>query len=232
MTWSGTSLRAAAVLDPAGITGSSLPAASWSALGCDPGEGRLEWSRAQGAALRELRRLDLLAQALVLLGEAAGLATALEPELRGETALVFASQRGCLDADLGFQASLAPGAEPSPGLFPWTLPSTCLGELARRHGLMGPSLCLGADEERREAGPALGEARALLAAGEARAAVVVFGDALSARRARPLGLAPRLELGLVLLAPGGAGVLEPARLAASDDPWTLLRAGLARGEAA
>lgn len=190
---------AAAVLDSRGLAGSAGAAASLPA--------------------RELRRLDLLSQGLVRCAQAALTGVALEaPE---ETALVFASTRGCLEADLAFQASLVPGAEAAPQLFPLTLPSAALGELARRWGLTGPTLCLCA-ERPPEHGQALDEALALLRAGEARAALVGFGDALSPEMAGRVGLEPRLELGLVLIG-AGEGLFDLEMLRATPDPWAFLR---------
>lgn len=225
-------LRAAAVLDPRGIAGSALGSVPW-APGCDPLAGRLEAPPGTLALpARELRRLDLLTQALLLCAAAAGVEAALAPAERRETALILASREGCLEADLAFQASLAPGAAPAPALFPWTLPSTCLGELALRLRLMGPTLCLGA-ETAPEAGLALSEARALLSAGEAEAAVVAFGGVLSRAGAAELGSshagAPaesRLQLGLVVLGRGSAPAIgpDPGDLQAAGDPWSLLRA--------
>lgn len=234
-------LRAGAVLDEAGLVGSGLPAAAWPDDG-DPLAGRL--LAPVGLDLppaRELRRLDVLTQALLLAAAAAGVDAALSAASRAECALVLASHEGCLDADQTFQASLAPGATPAPAVFPWTLPSTGLGELALRLGLRGPTLCLGAehpgssdpdgsDPGGGEARLALVEAAALLCAGEATAALVAFGGALSRERAAALGRAPRLQLGLVLLvdadpAPGGPA-LDASALAGARDPWARLRGAL------
>lgn len=189
---------AAGVLDSRGLLGSAAVAAELPA--------------------RELRRLDPLSQGLVRCA-----AAALGPgplALASETALVLASTRGCLDADLAFQQSLAPGAEAAPQLFPLTLPSACLGELARRWKLTGPTVCLSA-ERPPEHGQALDEACALLRCGEARAALVAFGDALSEEMAAKVGVAPRLELGLVLVGEGEGWEVEPLR--AAQDPWAFLR---------
>jgi len=114
----------------------------------------------------EFRRLEALGRFVCLAVEA------LDMEFPQGTALVFASTFGCLHADRLFEASRHGVIRPA--LFPYTLPSTCLAELAIRHRVMGPTLCLSVapGDDR----TALAEARRLLAAGEAEAAVVLVGD--------------------------------------------------------
>ncbi|UCF53743.1 MAG: GNAT family N-acetyltransferase, partial [Bradyrhizobium sp.] len=65
---------------------------------------------------------------------------ALGVDLPDDTALVFASGSGCLHADRLFEESRHSVIRPA--LFPYTLPSACLAELAIRHKTMGPTICL------------------------------------------------------------------------------------------
>ncbi len=199
----------AGALDERGLVGvgpdgarSLVPA---SALG-DLDGARLRWSACfPTRAFPTFRRLDPLAQRASLALEAAG-AAALAPALRAETALLLGTAFGCLAADLAFADSLA--SDPSPAVFPYTLPSTCLGELALRHGLRGPTLALvtapGGE------GEALREAALWLAAGEAAAAVVVLGDALPAPALARSGEPASPALAALLLAPAGSGEAAPA----------------------
>jgi len=114
----------------------------------------------------EYRRLEALGRFVCLAVEA------LDMEFPEGAALVFASSYGCLHADRLFEESRHGVIRPA--LFPYTLPSTCLAELAIRHRIMGPTLCLSVAPGDRAS--ALAEARRLLAAGEADAAIVLRGD--------------------------------------------------------
>ena len=64
-------------------------------------------------------------------------------------------------------------------MFPYTLPSTCLGDVAIRHELVGPVLCLTTPR----AEDALDEALLMLHTDEADAAIVCTGDVLPPERA-------------------------------------------------
>jgi len=168
-------IAAAGVADAAGIAGTRLGARAWADLGVDAGAPL--WPTAFPAPFRSYRRLDLLSRFVCLAVEAAGLDAALDEEARAGTALVLGTTLGCLEADLAFARSLAPGAEIDAALFPYTLPSTCLGELAIRHRLRGPCLCLGvAPGGLREA---LREAQELLEDPKCPGALVCVGDALA-----------------------------------------------------
>lgn len=132
------------------------------------------------------RRLDRLSRALVIAAGAAGVGKRLSAEERRDTALVLETERGCLESDLEFAADLEAGVVRGP-LFPYTLPSTCLGELALRHSLRGPTYCLappnGPADPADVGRSALAEARALLAEHEARFALVACAEVLAAPRA-------------------------------------------------
>lgn len=181
-------------LDAERLCGSSGFARRWSELDAPaPGTGRT-FKAAFGRSDDTFRRLDALSRAVVLTAEAAGLATALPAALRAETAVLFETALGCLDADLRFARSMAAGLPEGP-IFPYTLPSTSLGELALRHGLRGPSNCLCVLPGERSV--ALREAQLLFAAGEARLAVVARAEVLTV--ARP-SVEVRCEVAVALLA--------------------------------
>jgi 3-oxoacyl-(acyl-carrier-protein) synthase len=132
-----------------------------------------------GRADETFRRLDATSRALVLAAEAAGIAAVLArvPAVAArDVGLVFETTLGSLDSDLAFAASLGAGMPDGPA-FAYTLPSTCLGELALRHGLRGPTVCLTTVPADR--GVALREAALLLATGEVPLAVAGLVDVLT-----------------------------------------------------
>jgi 3-oxoacyl-(acyl-carrier-protein) synthase len=157
------------------IAGSGALHRAWRDLGiAAPGDGR-SFRAAFGRSDETYRRLDPASRMLVLACEAAGLDRVLGAEQRENTALVVATTIGCLDADRQFAQSLGSEMLDAP-IFPYTLPSTCLGEVALRHGLRGISICLSVAPG--ETGTAVAEAVRLLAAGETATAVVAVVDVL------------------------------------------------------
>lgn len=160
-------------LDSVGVRGSAGACDSWQDLGVDPARGEVAWKRLFASPFRGFRRLDITSGMFVIAVEGLGL-DALDEDVRRSTALVLASSTGCLAADLRFEASLRSPTGIKPAVFPYTLPSTCLGEVAIRHKLMGPTLCVSVDAGEERQG--VDAARELLRAGEALAAVVLLGD--------------------------------------------------------
>ena len=134
----------------------------WPDLEKDPSSGKVPW--VFDKPFPDFRRLDPLSRFVCLAVEAIG------EDFPTRTALVLATSAGCLHADRKFAASLE--TIPSAGVFPYTLPSTCLGDVAIRHKIMGPVLCL-TTPLRKEA---LAEAQLLLDMDEADAAIVCTGD--------------------------------------------------------
>lgn len=170
---------AVGVADAVGVAGTLPVRVAWKELGVDPAGRAIPWKRLFRTPFPEFRRLDPLSRFCCLATEAMGIDARLSPADRPRTALVLATTHGCLHADLRFAQGLGEACV-EPALFPYTLPSTCLGELAIRHGLSGPALCLsvGAGGE----GAGIREARALVEIGDADAAVVCLGDALPGER--------------------------------------------------
>ena len=189
-------IAGAAALDPRGLVSSTGVVAA-----IDP-YAKMSWKPTFESPFKTFRRLDRPAKAACLTAEAAGVGD-LDPALRPETALVLGSVFGCLEADLEFAASLAEGREIRPALFPYTLPSTCLGELAVRYGLTGPCLCLSTPDGGEA--DALVEAVAYLEQGEAEAAVVCLGDCLPEGPARVAGTEPRACFVTLILRRGPSG---------------------------
>jgi len=156
-------------VDADGIAGTQGVHASWEELGVKaPGNGRT-YRELSGKSDDTFRRLNGTTRALVLAGEACGIRTRLAPEVCSETALVVETAHGCLEVDLKFARTLDQGIAHA-AIFPYTLQSTCLGDLALRHGLRGPTLSLSIEPGGE--GEALREAERLFAAGDVRYAVV------------------------------------------------------------
>ncbi len=160
--------------------------------------GRLRWKDVfPDLPFPTFRRLDRLSKLACLAAEASGVGDRTE-ELRRDTAIVFATAWGCLDADVGFQESLGEGRDIKPALFPYTLPSTCLGEIAVRHRLQGPTLCLSASD----AEPAVEQACLLAELGEARAVLLCVGDCLTEAAATLAGADAHGSFVALVLEPG------------------------------
>lgn len=202
-------------VDWAGAIGGALPATPLP----EGGIARLRWRQLFESENATFRRLDPLSRCVSVAVEAAGAAGAIPPERRGETALVMASRYGCLHSDLRFEESRAPGRQVAPAVFPYTLPSTCLGELAVRHGFKGPMLCLSSEDE--PGGEGLIEARALIELGEASAAIVCLGDYVGEEEARKLRVEAVCEVVALVL-------LEGERPADSIHDWAALLEGWPR----
>lgn len=205
------------------IAGTGGVATTWSALDAPaPGTGRT-FKALLGRSDETFRRLDHLSRLVVLAGEAAGLQRVIPAEWRDDTALLFESTLGCLDADLRFARSLEAGLPEGP-IFPYTLPSTCLGELALRHGLRGVSNCLPILPA--EAGAALAEAARGFTTGEWRCAVVASVDVLTVGRP---SVEPVLAVSLAVLAAASAGLPAVAPWpGCGPDAWPRLWAAVPR----
>ncbi|MCA8974194.1 MAG: hypothetical protein KDC98_05700 [Planctomycetes bacterium] len=163
------------VVDELGIDGTAGVHVTWRELETEP-PGTPRTRRAVfGASDDTYRRLDRQCRTLVLAAEATGLDGLLLPELRQRTALITETAVGSIEVDLRYTRSLAKDLVEA-AAFPYTLPSTCLGEVALRHGLRGPTNCLSVEADQR--GESLREARRLLLDGEIAHAVVGVVDVL------------------------------------------------------
>jgi 3-oxoacyl-(acyl-carrier-protein) synthase len=169
------------VVDAERLTGTAGVTRSWTSLGvASPGGGRT-FRAVFDRTDETFRRLDRISRALVLAGEAAGITAAIAAARAtpAEVGIVFETSLGSLDSDLRFAASMAAGMCDGP-VFAYTLPSTSLGELALRHGLRGPTVCLATVPSQR--GAALREAALLLATGECDVVVAGIVDVLASPR--------------------------------------------------
>lgn len=199
---------AVGVVDTQRIAGSAGVNMSWTRLGVPPpGDGRT-FRAVFGRSDETFRRLDVASRMLVLAGAAAGLPDVLPNGAAAATGIVVETSLGCLDADLRFARSMAAGMCDGP-VFAYTLPSTGLGELALRHGLRGPTVCLSTVPEQR--GVALREAALLLATGECDLVVAGLVDVLATpwaefeatcRAVLAVLASPRLGLPALALWPG------------------------------
>ena len=197
----GVEIAGVCALDESGIVGSAIEPTTF-----DPGGLSLQkWRRLFALPNPAYRHQDLFGRCVSLVTEASGISQVLPEERRRGTALVLATGYGCLQSDLDFTRSLEPEQRISPALFPYTLPSTCLGEIAIRHRLQGPLSCLmggpGQTDAAEEAG--LVEARRLIENGEADAAGVCLGDCLLPEHAEAIDVPARLAVACVVLLPAG-----------------------------
>jgi 3-oxoacyl-(acyl-carrier-protein) synthase len=209
-------ILAASVVDALEITRSDGWSVTWRSLGVEaPGNG-ISFRALFGRTDATFRRLDRMTRALVIAAEACALGTRLSEAEREDTGLVVETACGSVELDLAYTRALASG-NVRVSLFPYTLQSTCLGDVALRQGLCGPTLSLSV--ARGGEGEALREARRMLARGELRHALVGTVDALG--EAVP-GAEPVLRAVACLVAAPGAGA--PSGLAWSEDAdaFTLL----------
>jgi 3-oxoacyl-(acyl-carrier-protein) synthase len=117
-------------------------------------------------------RMDLASQLALLAVESLGVDCGkFSP---GRIAICLVAHAGSLSTDAAYWNGRDAVGGLSPTLFAYTLPSAAIGEIAIRHKLTGPNLCLigGSDE-------VLPEAEDLLRRGEADACVCIFCDVIS-----------------------------------------------------
>ncbi|MCB9877041.1 MAG: hypothetical protein H6835_05500 [Planctomycetes bacterium] len=156
-------LLACGLVDASGIAGSRGTDVTWASLGTPAPGGPSTMKHVFDKQDATFRRIDLPARALVLACEAADLGAVLDEEQRNRTAIVVETDIGSLATDLAFARSLGEELVHA-GIFPYSLTSTCLGEIALRYKLRGASVSVSVTAERR--GAALREALRMLAGGE------------------------------------------------------------------
>jgi hypothetical protein len=131
---------------------STLPiqnAAHWTAAGCGrlleatppvrSSAGLPVWNEVCKRAYERYPRLDPLSKIVGVLAEWILENIEISPDL----GMILSTHYGCVEADLAFYRSAAQTPElASPQLFPYTLPSTGLAEVAIRHKLIGPARVL------------------------------------------------------------------------------------------
>ncbi len=145
-------------------------------------------------------RLDLASQLALVAVEALGVNFDLLPrELIG---ICLAARAGSLATDFDFWRGRDNAGGPSPTLFAYTLPSSAIGEIAIRHRLTGPNLCLTGE------GSIIPEACDLLRRGEAQACLCVFYNVVTPAIAGLINSPAAALAGAILLRLGGNGVRE------------------------
>jgi 3-oxoacyl-[acyl-carrier-protein] synthase II len=214
-------VAALGVVDAHEIAGTAGVAVAWKDLGATAPGNRRVLRELFGHDDENFRRLDRAAKTLVLAAAAAGLERTLPRAARDDTALVIETTLGSTDSDLRFSRSMRDGMCDSP-LFPYTLPSACVGDVALRHGVRGPTLLLSVGAA--DAGAALRQARWLLATGEASYALAGCVDAL----AEPVGnLLPACRAVVALVAHPACGLAPVAEWPEDQgDPYGALVAAL------
>lgn len=166
---------ACGVVDQHGISGTRGITTTWEELETEPpGTGRTLKS-VFGRSDATFRRIDLPARALVLACEAAGLEHALNEGQRNDAAICVETDVGSLTTDVDFQLSLQDDVVHA-GIFPYSLTSTSLGEVALRYKLRGPTISMSVLES--APGESLREALRMLASEEVPYVVAGVADAM------------------------------------------------------
>ena len=145
-------------------------------------------------------RMDLTSQLSLLAVEP--FAPHFESMARNRIAILLGTRAGSLSTDVSYWAGRDQPGGLSPTLFTYTLPSAAIGEIAIRHRLTGPNLCLVGTGL-----PVLSEAAALLNTGEADACVVVDTQVVSTALTRMIQMPEIARADAVLLARTGPGLL-------------------------
>lgn len=213
-------ILALGTVDHEGVHGTSGCLRTWEELGgASPGD-RRTYRAVFDRRDPTFRRLDGQTRAIVLAVEAAGIDDVLTPEERDGAALITETSRGSIEIDLRYTRSLERDVVEA-AIFPYTLQSTCLGDVALRHGLRGPTVSLSIEEGC--AGEALRETRRFFDTGVLRHAVVGLTDV----QTEPLssaGVTARAVIAVVA-APGIADDRAVAPWPAlEEDPWSTLAA--------
>jgi 3-oxoacyl-(acyl-carrier-protein) synthase len=146
-------------------------------------------------------RLDLASQLAVLAVETLGVQFDAWP--RDRVGLCLSVKAGSLSTDAEYWRGRNDPGGPSPALFTYTLPSSPLGEVAIRHRLTGPNLCVVGDD-----GIALAEATDWLRRGTADGCVCITCKAVSPAAARLLNTVPMATAGAVFLQRADHGLRE------------------------
>jgi len=170
------SILACGLVNEVGIFGTRGTHATWEALEMSPpGTGKTV-KALFGKADPTFRRIDMLARGLVLACEAADLESVLTSEQRMETCVCVETRTGALATDINFAASLEDECVHA-GIFPYSLTSTSLGEVALRYKLHGATISMSVQED--DAGESLRESLRMLNCGECQYAVAGVADTLS-----------------------------------------------------
>lgn len=167
------------ICDDLGVAGTRPVGGTWQELGASPpGTGRTVRTLF-GREDATFRRIDMPAKALVMACGAAGLDQVLPEHVREQTAICIETDVGSLVTDLAFAESLGDECVHA-GIFPYSLTSTCLGEIALRYGLRGPTVSMSVRRGISVPGAALRESLRMLHCGDVPAVLTGAVDALDA----------------------------------------------------
>ena len=145
-------------------------------------------------------RLDLASQLALLAVESLGINFDSHP--RDRIGICLAARAGSLATDSDFWRGRDIVGGPSPTLFAYTLPSAAIGEIAIRHRLTGPNLCVVGEDI------VLCEARDLLQRGEVEACLCISCNVVTPAIAEMIQTAPAARAGAVFLQCGSGGLRE------------------------
>ena len=145
-------------------------------------------------------RLDLASQLALLAVESLGIDFDSQP--RDRIGLCLAARAGSLATDFDFWRGRDLVGGPSPTLFAYTLPSTAIGEIAIRHRLTGPSLCVVGEDV------ILSEARELIQRGEVEACLCISCNVVTPAIAEMIQAARAARAAAIFLQRGGGRLGE------------------------
>lgn len=145
-------------------------------------------------------RLDLASQLALLAVESLGINFDAQP--RDRIGICLAARAGSLATDFDFWRGRDLVGGPSPTLFAYTLPSAAIGEIAIRHRLTGPNLCLVGEDV------VLSEARELIQRGEAEGCLCISCNVVTPAIAEMIQAAPAARAGAIFLQRGGDRLRE------------------------
>jgi len=139
---------------------------------------QLRWRMVCDSVFDRFGRLDLLSRFAVVAVEMLRLRPPPPNVTFPDMGISVGTQFGSFEVDVGFmQGKKGPGGG-SPILFPYTLPSTVIGEIAIRHRITGPSVCVQAGTD--SALAALWQSVRLVESGEVAACIYVGCDGIFA----------------------------------------------------
>ncbi|MCK5942952.1 MAG: hypothetical protein KAI24_13325 [Planctomycetes bacterium] len=187
------------VVDLHGISGTRGVSVTWRELDTTPPGTGKTLKAVFGRSDATFRRIDLPARALVLACEACDLERVLTEQQRNDAAICVETDTGSLTTDVDFERSLQDEVVHA-GIFPYSLTSTSLGEVALRYKLRGPTVSMSVLAS--TPGESLREAMRMLAAGDAP---FVVAGTLDAVREPAGGHAATLRAVVAVLGPPQTG---------------------------
>ena len=147
---------------------------SWAEIGVES-FAQCQWKQLFDSPFDRFGRLDTFSKHVVASVELLGLPLPDGDIKEDETALYVGTEFGSCQVDKQFYRSLTQPGGASPKLFSYTLPSTAIGEVAIRHKINGPNLCVSAGQS--SGLVALWQSAELLKSHEVARCITIIGDA-------------------------------------------------------